>query len=152
METDESNDIDSITNDIVSQLKNTINTPAAVPSQNTIQVTPENLEQFIVDQSSSLVNQAMQVVGSLKDYVATGADAKEISAFAEVVNAATGAIESLNKMHATITRTKTAIQLKEMDIEARIEIADQDNTTKLVLGREEMLKRLIEDSRKVIDV
>ena len=152
METDESNDIDSITNDIVSQLKNTINTPAAVPSQNNIQVTPENLEQFIVDQSSSLVSQAMQVVGSLKDYVATGADAKEISAFAEVVNAASSAIESLNKMHTTKERTRTAIHLKKMDIEARIEIADQDNTTKLVLGREEMLKRLIDDSKRVIDI
>lgn len=151
MENDEPNDIDSITDDIVSQLKNTINSPSTPSPQP--QINPENLEQYIVNQSSSLVDQAMQVVGSLKDYVAIGgADAKEISAFAEVVNAAAGAIESLNKMHATKERTKTAIQLKQMDIESRMEIAEQDNMTRLVLGREEMLKMLIEDSKKVIDV
>lgn len=152
MDTNQSDDIDIITNDIVSQLKNTIssanNTPASV-----VAVAVENVEQYIVDKSSYLVEQAMQVVTSLKDYVAIGgADAKEISAFAEVVNAATSALESLNKIHNTKERTKTAIQLKDMDIKARKEIATQDNTTRLLIGREELMKQLILDSEKVIDI
>jgi hypothetical protein len=150
MDTNEPNDIDSIADDIVSQLKNTINSPSIPSNKSITPLNPDDIEQYIVDKSSDLVSQAMEVVGSLKDYVSVGgADAKEISAFAEVVNAATSALESLNKIHQTKERNKTAIHLKEMDIEARKEIAVQDNTTKLVLGREELMRQLIHDSQNI---
>lgn len=141
-------DIDDITDSIVSQLKNTITPNLAEPTISNID--KNNIEQYIVDKSATLVDQAMTVVASLKDYVAIGgADAKEISAFAEVVNAATSALESLNKLHTAKERSKTAIELKEMDIKAKLDIAAQDNTTRLVLGREELMKRLLEDSNAI---
>lgn len=152
-DTDKDESIESIANDIVSQLKNTLATGKQT-SESELQLIDKNqIDQFIVDKTSSLIDQTMYVVNNLKDYVAVGgADSKEVLAFAEVVKATSSALEALNKIHATAEKSKTAIQLKTMDIQARKEIASQDNTTKLLLGREELMKQLIQNSEKIVDI
>lgn len=149
---DSGDDIDNIANDIVSQLKNTINNvnPKELSTQN---LSKDELERYIIEKTSSLVDQTMYVVNNLKDYVAVGgADSKEITAFAEVVKATSAALESLNKIHGTNERNKTSVKLKKMDIEARQAIATQDNTTKLLLSREELMKELVNKSESIVDI
>lgn len=144
------NNIDNIANDIVQQLKQTTALTNVYEDPKS-SINKEELEQYILQRSSILIDQSMDVIAHLKDYVQAGAAADEISAFAEVVKASSGALEALNKIYIAHEKTKAATSLKQMDINAKLSIANQDNMTKLLVGREELLKQLIEDSEKVID-
>jgi len=144
------NNINDIANDIVQQLKQSTELVNSA-QQNTV-LPKEELEQFILNKSSVLIDQSMEVINNLKGYIQAGADAKEILAFAEVVKASSSALEALNKIYISNEKTKTATNLKQMDINAKVSIASQDNATKLLVSREELMKQLIEDSQKVIDV
>lgn len=142
--------IDNIANDIVQQLKQS--TELANSAQQNTVLPKEELEQFILNRSSVLIDQSMEVINNLKNYIQAGADSKEILAFAEVVKASSSALEALNKIYVSNEKSKTATNLKQMDINARVSIANQDNATKLLVSREELMKQLIEDSQKIIDV
>ncbi len=148
---EEDNNIDDIANNIVQQLKDTTSYANNAITTNSI-TNKEELEHFILTQSSHLIAQSMEVVSNLKDYIQAGAASDEVTAFAEVVKASSGALEALNKIYITHEKTKTATNLKQMEIDAKLSIAKQDNMTKLVIGREELMKQLIEDSNKIIDV
>lgn len=144
-------DLDKIGDSILDQLQNslTTKTPPPVSQQ---ELSPENLEKFVLDKSATLVVQSMEAVDNLKDYIQAGASDKEITAFAEVVKASSAALESLNKLLQTRDRIKSSTQLKEMDIKARKELNVIDNSTKLLLSREELIKQLLDESDNIIDV
>ena len=148
METDA--DLDKIGDSILDQLQNTLTTKTVQPISEQ-ELSPDNLEKFVLDKSATLVVQSMEAVENLKDYIQAGASDKEITAFAEVVKASSAALESLNKLLQTRDRIKSSTQLKEMDIKARKELNVMDNSTKLLLSREELIKQLVEDSN-IIDV
>ncbi len=147
MENDD--ELEKIGDSILDQLKTSLTTKSE-PAQ--VELTPENLEKFVLDKSATLVTQSMDAVDNLKDYIQAGASDREILAFAEVVKASSSAIESLNKLLQSKEKIKTSVELKEMDIKARKEMNTQDNQTRLMLSREDLMKQLIADSEKVVDV
>jgi hypothetical protein len=144
-------DLDKIGDSILDQLQNSLTTkpPAPVLQQ---ELSADDLEKFVLDKSATLVVQSMEAVDNLKDYIQAGASDKEITAFAEVVKASSTALESLNKLLQTRDRIKSSTQLKEMDIKARKELNVIDNSTKLLLSREEIIKQLLNDSDNIIDI
>lgn len=147
MENDD--ELEKIGDSILDQLKTSLTTKSE-PVQ--VELTPENLEKFVLDKSATLVNQSMDAVDNLKDYIQAGASDREILAFAEVVKASSAALESLNKLLQSKEKIKTSVELKEMDIKARKEMNTQDNQTRLMLSREDLMKQLIADSERVVDV
>ncbi len=147
MENDD--ELEKIGDSILDQLKTSLTTKSE-PAQ--VELTPENLEKFVLDKSATLVTQSMDAVDNLKDYIQAGASDREILAFAEVVKASSSAIESLNKLLQSKEKIKTSVELKEMDIKARKEMNTQDNQTRLMLSREDLMKQLIVDSEKIVDV
>jgi len=112
----------------------------------------ENLEEFVLQQTATLVNQSMEAVDNLKDYIQAGVSDREITAFAEVVKASSAAIESLNRLLISREKNKLTAELKEKDIQARKELNTQDNQTRLLLSREDLMKQLIVDSENIRDV
>lgn len=147
MENDD--ELEKIGDSILDQLKTSLTTKSE-PAQ--VELTPENLEKFVLDKSATLVTQSMDAVDNLKDYIQAGASDREILAFAEVVKASSAALESLNKLLQSKEKIKTTVELKVMDINARKEMNTQDNQTRLMLSREDLMKQLIADSEKVVDV
>jgi hypothetical protein len=147
-------DLDKIGDSILDQLQNSLTIkPQPAPLQ---ELSPENLEKFVLDKSATLVLQSMEAVDNLKDYIQAGASDREITAFAEVVKASSSALESLNRLLQTREKIKSSTQLKEMDIKARKELNVIDNNTKLLISREELIKQLVNDSGRdddnVIDI
>ena len=142
-------ELEKIGDSILDQLKTSLTTKSE-PAQ--VELTPENLEKFVLDKSATLVTQSMDAVDNLKDYIQAGASDREILAFAEVVKASSAALESLNKLLQSKEKIKTTVELKVMDINARKEMNTQDNQTRLMLSREDLMKQLIADSEKVVDV
>jgi hypothetical protein len=147
MENDD--ELEKIGDSILDQLQSSLTTKQQ-PQET--ELTPENLEKFVLDKSATLVTQSMDAVDNLKDYIQAGASDKEIIAFAEVVKASSAALESLNKLLQSKEKIKSSKELKEMDIKARKEMNTVDNQTRLLLSREDLMKQLIADSDKVIDV
>ena len=61
--------------------------------------------------------------------------------FAELLNAASGSIDALNKVYTSIEKNKTSKEIKTMDIQSKERMNTQDNMTTL-LSRQEVLEAL----------
>ena len=145
---------DNTVNSLVQQLKDSALITNSVYCSGSInELKEENLEQYILNNTSELINQSMDMIRSIKDYAIASNDPEQISALADLVNASTGSIESLNKIALQNKKIKASIKLKEMDIEIKKEIsnnATQSHILGLVCTREEIFKKILSEA-KVID-
>lgn len=144
--------LDIAVNDILSQLKREAAKPKEVVAEESL--SKDQLEEFIIKNSGKLVKQSLEIVDNVNDYVSTAPEAKDVSALAELIGAASSAIESLNKIYISSEKNKTAIHVKQMDIESRERMNIVDNQTKMLLSREDIMKALVsgEDDSKLIDI
>lgn len=139
-------------NSLIDQLKDTTivnnhvreNEPTELASQ-------EDIENFVVRNSSELINQSLDVMNNVKDYIMASGDPDSISALSELIRASSGAIESLNKIVIQNKRSATTIAAKQMDVQAKYAIEEKKNENALIANREEIFKRIL-DQAKVIDV
>ncbi|MDC3298438.1 hypothetical protein OAU81_00040 [bacterium] len=136
--------------DLVSQLKDN---NKAFQKQKTEkkEITAENLEEFIMQSSGSLVQDSLEVIGSLKEYTNMAPDARETESIAELIKASTSAIETLNKILLQQKKSETQLKVKQMDVESRQGLAIAEQQTKILLSREDIMKKLMEDA-DTIDV
>lgn len=136
--------------DLVSQLKDN---NKAFQKQKTEkkEITAENLEEFIMQSSGSLVQDSLEVIGSLKEYTNMAPDARETESIAELIKASTSAIETLNKILLQQKKSETQLKVKQMDVESRQGLAIAEQQTKILLSREDIMTKLMEDA-DTIDV
>ena len=115
-----------------------------------------DLEQFILDNQSTLIKDSVDVLQIMKQYVATAPNAEDIGSFAELLKATSTAIDNLTKLHTSNQRVDTQVKIKQMDIEAKKVLNDDNNKMKLIGTREEIFKKMLEDSKtidaEVVDV
>ena len=150
MENDD--ELEKIGDSILDQLQQSLTEKKETIKSPPTALSSENLEEFVLQQTATLVNQSMEAVDNLKDYIQAGVSDREITAFAEVVKASSAAIESLNRLLISREKNKLTAELKEKDIQARKELNTQDNQTRLLLSREDLMKQLIIDSDNIRDV
>jgi len=110
----------------------------------------DELEKFVVEKGGKLVEESLEMLKNVKDYIISSPEAKDVDAFASLVAAASTAIETLNKIAINDKKSETIITAKKMDIEARKELKQEDTNQKLLTTREQIFKALIDNS-KVID-
>ena len=111
----------------------------------------QELEQFILDNQSALIKDSVDVLQIMKQYVAAAPNAEDIGSFAELLKATSTAIDNLTKLHTSNQRVETQVKIKQMDIEAKKVINDDNNMVKLVGTREEIFNKMLKES-DVIDV
>lgn len=145
------NQIDSEINSLVNQLKNnnTVSKDINKKSEE-LDVSKDNLEEYVIERSSQLINQSLDVMDNLKDYIMASNDPDSISALADLIKASSSSIDNLNKIVVQNKRTATTLVAKKMDIEARKDQEEKD-PHKLIGTREEVFKKIMEQA-KVIDV
>lgn len=143
-------DLDNAVNDIISQLKGT--TILATRPSEEEPLTKEKLEDFIIKSSGKLITKSLNIVEDVQDYVSSAPDAKDVAALAELIGAASSAIETLNKVYISEERNKTQVKVKQMDIDSRERINITDNQTKILLSREDIMKALVNNDEDVINV
>ena len=114
-------------------------------------MSPEELEAFVVKNSSKLVNRSLNAIDEIKDFITASGDPDSISSLSELIRASSGALESLNKIVVQNKRSATTLTAKKMDINSKHAIQDQKNDNALIGTREEMFKQILEDA-KVIEV
>ena len=137
--------------DLVSQLKDN-NTAFNKAKKERTEVTPENLEEFIMKSSGALVQDSLEMISNIKEFTNLAPDARETESLAELVKASSTAIETLNKILLQNKKGETQIKVKEMDVNARKGIAIAQEQTKILLSREEIMAQLIKDAEVIEDV
>ena len=147
-----SDELDHELDSLVDQLKqsNKENKQAAAQPEN-YNLTPEEVEQFVIQNSSKLITQSLSVIDEVKDYAVTAGDPDSLSSLSGLIRASSSALETLNKITIQDKRTKTTLAVKKMDIDAKTIDAEQIDKTKLIGTREEMFKKVIKDAEVVED-
>lgn len=140
---------DDDVDDLVSQLKDN-NTAFNKVKKERTDVTPENLEEFIMKSSGALVQDSLEMIANIKEFTNLAPDARETESLAELVKASSTAIETLNKILLQNKKSDTQIKVKEMDVNVKKGIAMAEQGTKIMLSREEIMKELIKDA-EIID-
>jgi len=106
----------------------------------------EQVEDFVIQQSSKLIRETNDLILSMKDYIAHSPESKEILALSELIKASTAAIDTLNKINLSEKKNKVAKEMKIMDIESKKELKTTENQNRVTFTREEILKKLMESS------
>ncbi len=119
------------------------------PVVDVIEVTDENINDYILKRTSALVDIGAKAVSELAEIVTQGQNPEEIASLAELISANTHTIEVLNKINLNRKKEKHAIEMKKMDIEGKKEIVNlipgnvvNNNTNVLIASREEIMKQL----------
>ena len=122
-------DVDDIDHLIEELKKDHVISNAAIPAKSDPILTAENIEAFILEKASKLINRV---------------NPAEISSYAEVINATNSAIETLNKINLQTKKTKTAILLKEMDHKNQQSLPfGGGNNNVFIATREDVIKNLL---------
>ena len=116
-----------------------------------VELSKDNLEEFLLQYSGKLVKGSVEFVDDIKSYVSSSPDAKEIESVASLISSSAAAIESLNKILMTNKNLDAKFKLKTMDIESRKELQAADIQGKVLMNREELLKKLVDES-KIINI
>lgn len=136
---------------ILSQLKNL---DAAKETQITPTETPtaENLEKFVIDKASELINKSLNVLDEFQSVLTASPSEESADSMASLITATSSAIETLNKVLSNNKRAQTQLQVKEMDINAKRENNKRDNATRLMMTRSEIMKMMQEASAEAKQV
>jgi hypothetical protein len=148
-----SEELNEMVGDLLEQL-NDANKKAEVAKKETNPLTKENMEKFVVEKAGKLVEESLDVVTNVKDYISSAPESKDVGSLADLIAATSTAIETLNKIIVTDKRNEALLKAKSMDIESRKELKNSDNATKLLVTREQVFKMLIDSankSAKIID-
>jgi hypothetical protein len=152
--------IDSI-DTLVDELSSFTLPPAPKTNIENVKLTEDNINDYVLKRTSTLIDSSINAIEDIKDYVVQGQNPDEISALSELINSATKALEHLNKINLQNKKAATDKELKTMDIASRKEVASLlpdnnviNNTNILVASREEIFKKLLSDisEPEVIDV
>tara|TARA_R100000353_G_scaffold155318_1_gene114142 strand:- start:1028 stop:1495 length:468 start_codon:yes stop_codon:yes gene_type:complete len=144
-----SDEIDNELDSLVNQLKQSNKeTKEVIEQPETVNMTPEEIEQFVVQNSGKLITQSIGIIDDVKDYMVAAGDPDSLSSLSELIRASSTAIETMNKIAIQDKRTKTTLAAKQMDIQAK-SIDVKPESDKLIGTREEMFKRLIKDAEVI---
>ena len=130
-------------NSIIEQLRDvpaTVNNYSQIPD---INVTETNLEEFVLKHAGNLVVQASQTVEMMKDYISSAPNADDVSAFADLVNANTSALEVMCKVLTQNKKNTNAVKIKQMEIDNKKENLNTAIGASLLLTREELMDQLL---------
>jgi acyl-CoA synthetase (NDP forming) len=144
-----SEELNEMVGDLLSQL-NDAQTKAKELEKEQNPLKKEELEKFVVEKGGKLVDESIEMLKNVKDYILSSPEAKDVDAFASLVAATSTAIDTLNKIVVVDKKSETVVKVKKMDIEAKKEMQQEENNVKLLATREQVFKALI-DNAKVID-
>ena len=149
----EDTDLDSNIDSLVNQLKdnNTVNNQLQTNQVDLPSVDKDNIEEFVIENSGKLINQSLEVMTNVKDYIMASGDPDSISSLADLINASSKSLETLNKIVIQNKRSETTLVAKKMDVDSKQVIEEKRNENALIASRDEVFKKILDDA-KVIDV
>ena len=105
--------------------------------------TIDTLEEYVLKNSSEIVNSSINMLKNMESVVQTVQGAEEMSAYSELVNASTNALDTLNKILLQKKKNDAQIEIKKMDVENKKELQSNDHAARVMASREEILKMML---------
>tara|TARA_B110000495_G_C22918774_1_gene536739 strand:+ start:54 stop:542 length:489 start_codon:yes stop_codon:yes gene_type:complete len=144
----DNDDLDRDVDNIISQIKNQGKTLKKVEREKP-NLQKEDLEKFVIDNASLIIDDSIEMIQALKIDVIAGADPKMVESISELLKATTSAIESLSKLKLSDDKIKAQKEIKQMDIDSKenggnLEISGGQGG--LYISREELLKKILNHS------
>jgi hypothetical protein len=147
----DANNLDNTVDSILSQIKNT---PTLLKKVNQIQkedINKENLENFVIQYTSRLIENATESVEYIKDNVQAAPTADDVISLAELIKSTSGALEVLNKIVNTNKKSDTSIKIKQMDVDSKREELDTKVNLAITASRDEIMKQLF-NKAKIVEI
>lgn len=144
-----SEELNEMVGDLLSQLNEAQIKAQQIEKEKNV-LKKEELEKFVIEKGGSLVEETLDMIKNVRDYIISSPESKDVDAFASLITAAANAIDTLNKISTTDKKTDTMIKIKKMDIDAKKELVQDNNEAKLLTTREQIFKMLM-DTDRVID-
>lgn len=125
---------------LIDQLKE--NNKAVKKAPHGFELNKEDLEQFILNNTGRLIQDSMETIDTIKQFVVNAPEPEDVHSLAELYKASTSAIEALNKILLQQQKTAAAITVKTMDIQSKLELKN-DSQDKVTFTRDEIFDKLI---------
>ena len=109
----------------------------------------EDLEKFVIENGAALIEDALEMVATVKDFIISAPNAEDVDALAGLINATSAAMDTLNKINIADKKTDTSIKLKTMDIESKKQLMQADNTQRVLATREEIFKMIADKAEPI---
>ena len=123
--------------------------PPVVPPKKVIPLTEEELGDFVLRNTQTLVTNGLEVMEELKLNVASTEDSRAMGGFAEIVRATNSALDTLNAINIQKKKEAAAKEIKEMDIQSKKELQASKialpaakTTVNVISTRENIVKML----------
>lgn len=142
-----SEELNEMVGDLLSQL-NDAQEKAKQAEKESNPLKKEELEKFVVEKGGSLVEESLAMIKNVRDYIISSPEAKDVDAFAGLVAAASAAIDTLNKIVVNDKKSETSVKVKQMDIESRKELKQEETNQKFLATREQIFKMLMDNTKK----
>ena len=139
-------DIDTLAGNIIDQIKNQSKSLKKKETEYPT-LTEDNIDAFILEQASKLIIDASSIISDTKETVQTPT---EVIAISELVKSVSSAIEILNKRSINDKKAKVQKEIKQMDIDSRINIAETESHERITLSQNEILKALLSKPKEEI--
>lgn len=113
-------------------------------------INPDQLEKRIINETNEIMDNTRNALEAvLEEVQTTPNDAELIEAASSLVKAQTGLIDALSKLHLNKEKHKQHVEITKMQISAEQQMNTENNQTKMLLTREEIMSRLLSDAKKV---
>jgi hypothetical protein len=154
----EENEVDGAVDDILSQLSTQHHSITRQKKSEQEIPEVEDLEEYLIKKTAKLIDTTLDAVDNVKDYISSAPENRDVASLAELMRSANSSIETMQKIHANKANNEARKELKTMDIDSKKQLNIQDNQTKLVMSREELMDSLLNapeaepDKDDVIDI
>ena len=152
------NEVDGAVDDILSQLSTQHHSITRQKKSEQEIPEVEDLEEYLIKKTAKLIDTTLDAVDNVKDYISSAPENRDVASLAELMRSANSSIETMQKIHANKANNEARKELKTMDIDSKKQLNIQDNQTKLVMSREELMDSLLNapeaepDKDDVIDI
>ena len=110
----------------------------------------DSLGEKIISETNDIMDATREALAAVLDEVqATPNDAELIESASKLVQAQAGLIDALSKLHLNKEKFKQNVALAQMRISADQQMNTENNQTKVLLGRDEIMARLMKEAKKV---
>ena len=141
-------EVQNIVGSLIDQLQDTNQRAEKIKTERN-PLKKEDLEKFVIERGGELIEDALEMVATVKDFIISAPNAEDVDALAGLINATSAAMDTLNKINIADKKTDTSVKLKTMDIESKKELLQADNTQRVLATREEILKILVDKSKPI---
>ena len=140
---------------ILKELENdeTLSSLNETTSADKLDINDETVNDYILQKVGTLIENGIQTVESIQQVIASGFEPEELQAFSGLISSITNAADTLNRINIQNKKSKTAKELKQMDIDNKTKLPEGrgGNTNVLIATREEVIERFLEKNKKYIN-